>query len=93
MAGWRSHGARACIFRSGHVTGHKYFGLVVEIAFECEPRWIIAGVAFVGASLGFMIAQVIVCNTALYCDALSYRFYIVGVISLSFHGQINSIGA
>ena len=35
----------------------------------------IAAVALVGAGLGFMIAQVIVCNTVLYCDALSYRFY------------------
>lgn len=34
--------------------------------------WIVAGVAFLGAGLGFMIAQVIVCTTAMYCGALSF---------------------
>lgn len=33
--------------------------------------WIVAGFAFLGAGLGFMIAQTIVCNTVFYCGALS----------------------
>ncbi|KAE9647788.1 hypothetical protein EJA70_03660 [Pseudomonas sp. PB103] len=33
--------------------------------------WLVAGFAFLGASLGFMIAQMIVCNTVMYCGALS----------------------
>ena len=34
--------------------------------------WIVAGVAFLGAGLGFMIAQVIVCNTVMFCGAVSF---------------------
>lgn len=33
--------------------------------------WLIAGLAFLSAVLGFMISQVIVCNTVMYCGALS----------------------
>ncbi|ELF6205346.1 hypothetical protein [Pseudomonas putida] len=33
--------------------------------------WIVAGIGVLGAALGFMIAQIVVCNTLMYCSALS----------------------
>jgi len=33
--------------------------------------WIVAGVGVLGAALGFMVAQIVVCNTLMYCSALS----------------------
>lgn len=34
--------------------------------------WVVASVAFLGAGLGFLFAQMIVCNTLMYCGALSF---------------------
>ncbi|MDU9391959.1 hypothetical protein [Pseudomonas sp. zfem002] len=33
--------------------------------------WLVAGIGFLGAALGFMIAQMIVCSTLMYCGVLS----------------------
>ncbi|HGW4869710.1 TPA: hypothetical protein ACNIGS_001533 [Pseudomonas aeruginosa] len=33
--------------------------------------WIVAGVGVLGAALGFMVAQMVVCITLMYCGALS----------------------
>lgn len=33
--------------------------------------WIVAGIGFLGAALGFIVAQMIVCNTLMYCGPLS----------------------
>ncbi|MBP5946718.1 MULTISPECIES: hypothetical protein [unclassified Pseudomonas] len=37
--------------------------------------WIVASVAFLGAGLGFLLAQMIVCNTLIYCGALSFGIW------------------
>ena len=34
--------------------------------------WLVAGIAFLGAAIGFMIAQMILCSTLMYCGALSF---------------------
>ncbi|MFK0091860.1 hypothetical protein [Pseudomonas sp. NPDC090592] len=33
--------------------------------------WIVAGVGALGAAMGFMVAQMVICNTLMYCGALS----------------------
>ncbi|WP_093543525.1 hypothetical protein [Pseudomonas sp. OV546] len=59
----------------GMFIGTSISAWLLRFRLNASLVWIIAGVAFVGAGLGFMIAQVIVCNTVLFCDELSYRFY------------------
>lgn len=34
--------------------------------------WIVASIGFVGAALGFLAAQLIVCNSLMYCSVLSW---------------------
>ncbi len=59
----------------GMFIGTSISAWLLRFRLNASLGWIIAGVAFVGAGLGFMIAQVIVCNTVMFCDELSYRFY------------------
>lgn len=59
----------------GMFLGTSVSAWLLRFRLNANLAWVIAGVAFVGAGLGFMIGQVIVCNTVLYCDALSYKFY------------------
>jgi len=33
--------------------------------------WLVASVAFLGATLGFLVFQIAVCNTVMYCGVLS----------------------
>lgn len=33
--------------------------------------WMVAGIGVLGAALGFMVAQMVVCNTMMYCGVLS----------------------
>lgn len=59
----------------GMFLGTSVSAWLLRFRLNANLAWVIAGVGFVGAGLGFMVAQVVVCNTVLYCDALSYRFY------------------
>lgn len=55
----------------GMVVGTSVSTWLLRFRVNARLPWIVAGFAFLGAGFGFMIAQVIVCTTAMYCGALS----------------------
>lgn len=55
----------------GMVVGTSVSAWLLRFRVNASLKWIVAGFAFLGAGFGFMIAQVIVCTTAMYCGALS----------------------
>jgi hypothetical protein len=59
----------------GMFVGASVSAWLLRFRVNVSLPWIVAGVAFVGAGLGFMIAQVIVCNTVMYCGALSFGIW------------------
>lgn len=56
----------------GMFVGSSVSAWLLRFRVNASLVWIVAGVAFLGAGLGFMIAQAIVCNTVMYCGALSF---------------------
>lgn len=56
----------------GMFVGASVSAWLLRFRVNVSSPWIVAGVAFLSAGLGFMIAQVIVCNTVMYCGALSF---------------------
>lgn len=55
----------------GMVVGTSVSAWLLRFRVNTSLPWIVASFAFLGAGFGFMIAQVIVCTTAMYCGALS----------------------
>ncbi|MHA6139897.1 hypothetical protein ACX3YC_21100 [Pseudomonas mohnii] len=64
--------ARARILYAWHVAWHRWSAWLLRYRVKASLPWIVAGVGFLGAALGFMVAQMIVCNTLMYCGALSF---------------------
>ncbi len=55
----------------GMVVGTSVSAWLLRFRVQARLPWIVAGIAFLGAGFGFLIAQIIVCTTAMYCGALS----------------------
>lgn len=55
----------------GMLVGTSVSAWLLRSRVNARLPWIVAGIAFLGAGCGFLITQVIVCTTAMYCGALS----------------------
>jgi hypothetical protein len=55
----------------GMLVGAGVSAWLLRFRVKASLPWIVAGVGFLGAALGFMVAQMIVCATLMYCGALS----------------------
>lgn len=78
MAIVSSLGREGGLFGLGHLFSAPGMFLGVSVSawllkghINARLPWIVAGFAFLGAGLGFMIGQMIVCTTVFYCGALS----------------------
>jgi hypothetical protein len=56
----------------GMLVGAGVSAWLLRYRVKASLPWIAAGIGFLGAALGFMVAQMIVCNTLMYCGALSF---------------------
>ncbi|MVV51725.1 hypothetical protein EJA72_26285 [Pseudomonas sp. PB120] len=56
----------------GMLVGAGVSAWLLRYRVKASLPWIVAGIGFLGAALGFMVAQMIVCNTLMYCGALSF---------------------
>lgn len=56
----------------GMLVGTCLSALILKYRVKATLPWLVASIAFLGAGLGFLIAQLIVCNTVMYCGALSF---------------------
>lgn len=78
MAIVSSLGREGGLFGLGHLFSAPGMFLGASVAawllrgrINASLPWIVAGFAFLCAGLGFMVGQMIVCTTVLYCGALS----------------------
>ena len=55
----------------GMLVGAGVSAWLLRYRVKASLPWIVAGIGFLGAALGFMVAQMIVCTTLMYCGALS----------------------
>ncbi|MDP9689815.1 UNVERIFIED_ORG: hypothetical protein J2W82_003483 [Pseudomonas mohnii] len=55
----------------GMLVGAAASAWLLKYRVKASLPWIVAGIGFLGAALGFMVAQMIVCNTLMYCGPLS----------------------
>lgn len=55
----------------GMLTGAGVSAWLLRYRVKTRLPWIVAGIGVLGAALGFMVAQMVVCNTLMYCGALS----------------------
>lgn len=55
----------------GMLVGTAVSAWLLRYRVKASLPWLVASIAFLGATLGFMVAQMIVCNTLLYCGVLS----------------------
>ncbi|MGH8383425.1 hypothetical protein [Pseudomonas sp.] len=68
----------AALFALGHVfsvpgmlVGAGVSAWLLRYRVKASLPWIVAGISFLGAALGFMAAQMILCTTLMHCGALS----------------------
>ena len=59
----------------GLVVGTSVSAWLLRFRVNATLPWVVAGIAFLGAGFGFIIAQTIVCITAVDCGALSMRVW------------------
>lgn len=55
----------------GMLLGTGVCAWLLKYRVKASLPWLVAGMAFLGAVIGFMIAQMILCSTLMYCGALS----------------------
>lgn len=55
----------------GMLVGIGIVAWVLRQRLKVTSPWLVAAVGFAGTALGFMAAQLVVCNTLMYCAALS----------------------
>ncbi|MFJ4371095.1 hypothetical protein ACIP1T_00585 [Pseudomonas japonica] len=55
----------------GMLVGTGMSAWLLRYRVKASLPWLVAGIGFLGAALGFMVAQIIVCNTLMYCGVLS----------------------
>jgi hypothetical protein len=56
----------------GLLPGTGVSAWLLKYRVKASLPWLVAGIAFLGAVIGFMIAQTILCSTLMYCGALSF---------------------
>lgn len=56
----------------GMLLGTGVSAWLLRYRVKATLSWLVAGIAFLGAAIGFMIAQMILCSTLMYCGALSF---------------------
>lgn len=56
----------------GMLVGTGVSAWLLRYRVKASLSWLVAGIAFLGAAIGFMIAQMILCSTLMYCGALSF---------------------
>lgn len=56
----------------GMLLGTGLSAWLLRFRVNASLPWLVAGIAFLGATLGFMIVQMVVCTTVMYCSALSF---------------------
>ncbi|MHC8412558.1 hypothetical protein ACYZTR_21210 [Pseudomonas sp. Hz4] len=56
----------------GMLVGTGVSAWLLRYRVKASLSWLVAGIAFLGATIGFMIAQMILCSTLMYCGALSF---------------------
>lgn len=56
----------------GMLLGTGLSAWLLKYRVKASLPWLVAGIAFLGATLGFMIIQMLVCTTEMYCGALSF---------------------
>jgi predicted membrane protein len=55
----------------GMLLGTSLAVWLLKYRVRASVPWIVAGIGFVGAGLGFIIAQMLICATLMHCGALS----------------------
>jgi hypothetical protein len=55
----------------GMLVGAGVSAWLLRYRVKASLQWIVSGIGFLGTALGFMVAQMMVCNTLMYCGALS----------------------
>lgn len=56
----------------GMLVGSGMSAWLLRHRVKASLPWLVAGIAFLGAALGFLALQMLVCTTVLYCSALSF---------------------
>ncbi|AWY44193.1 hypothetical protein DKY63_31500 [Pseudomonas putida] len=56
----------------GLLVGAGVSAWLLRCRVKASLPWLVAAIAFLGAIIGFMIAQMILCSTLMYCGALSF---------------------
>ncbi|OUM34495.1 hypothetical protein B8W72_10860 [Pseudomonas putida] len=56
---------------AGMLVGAGVSAWLLRYHLKTSLPWIVAGIGVLGAALGFMVAQMVVCNTLMYCGSLS----------------------
>ncbi|OUM29928.1 hypothetical protein [Pseudomonas putida] len=56
----------------GMLVGSGMSAWLLRHRVKASLPWLVAGIAFLGATLGFMVVQMLVCTTVIYCGALSF---------------------
>ncbi|WP_077046970.1 hypothetical protein [Pseudomonas sp. KK4] len=56
----------------GMLVGAGVAAWLLKYRVKARLPWIVAGVGFLGAALGFLLAQMILCSTMMHCGVLSF---------------------
>lgn len=57
----------------GMFVGSSAAAWLLRFRVKANLPWVVAGIAFLSVGFGFLIAQMIVCNTVMFCGALSFE--------------------
>ncbi len=60
----------------GMFVGASASAWLLRFRVNASLPWVVAGVSFLSVGFGFLIAQTIVCNTVMYCGALSFEIWL-----------------
>jgi hypothetical protein len=55
----------------GLLAGAGVSAWLLRYRVKAQLPWLVAGIGFLGVAAGFMASQVLLCNTLMYCGALS----------------------
>ncbi|KPG96213.1 hypothetical protein [Pseudomonas sp. RIT-PI-r] len=56
----------------GMLVGASASAWLLRYRVKASLPWIVAGIGFLGTALGFIVAQMVMCNTLMYCGPLSF---------------------
>ncbi|MHA6195424.1 hypothetical protein ACX3YG_13745 [Pseudomonas wadenswilerensis] len=56
----------------GLLAGAAFAAWLLRSRVRVTLPWLVAGIGFLGAALGFLIAQLLVCSSVMYCGVLSW---------------------